>query len=130
MEKTSLSSGSVTTSTCSRGKKGRRPKYTVLDLSVGVDKNGGLDKGGGGEGQNDIDESQVDTKNGADYEENKVDAEDLLDEDEDGDLEEDSEERRTEKREKDQEYNLFVKSHQKRSHCTTKKSRRERNYSE
>ena len=95
-------------------KKGRRPKYKVLDLSTVDDA---LDKvSEPKEGSGSQDREEKDEEENTWYDELDID-------------EEDDDERQREKRDKDQEYNLFVKSNQKRGHCTTKKSKRQRSSS-
>merc|ERR1719427_1499569 len=134
MEKTN--SSSVTESntgnntTCNRQKKGRRPRYTVLDLSTGVEKKDGLHQADGSEGCDEKSAPQDETHDDGKSEENKGDVDDIWDEEVEFEEDTEADERKSWKEDKNQEYNLFVKSHQKRTHCTTKKSKRPRSNSE
>eukprot|EP00090_Calanus_glacialis_P007192 TRINITY_DN15654_c0_g1_i1.p1 TRINITY_DN15654_c0_g1~~TRINITY_DN15654_c0_g1_i1.p1 ORF type:complete len:140 (-),score=60.30 TRINITY_DN15654_c0_g1_i1:31-417(-) len=105
-------------------KKGRRPKYTVIDLSVSDDGKDCHDKDSKQNISSENSGSQDHTEKGSDVEEKKDEMDDTWHDE--LDVEEDAEERHCDKRDKDQEYNMFVKSHRKRGHCTTKKSKRPR----
>ena len=103
------------------GKKGKRPKYKVLDLSENIDSfgNNKVSEDTTGLDHQNHDEKQGDLK----------EEEDGMDESwyDDHDVEEDVDERQ--RGDKGQEYHLFVKSNRKRGHCTTKKSKRPRSSS-
>merc|ERR1711915_146434 len=96
-------------------KKNKRSKYKVLDLSAGdkkkeeavIDETENKDETSG--------QPTADPENCT--EEFELDIDDL----------EENDERFVEKRSKEQEYNLFVKTHRNRGPCTTKRSKRPRN---
>merc|ERR1712098_184537 len=112
-----------------QGKKGRRTRYRVLDLSENTDDL--LDKERGNYDVRD-DASPYYEQDGSEVKQEQVkEIEDNMAEDfyEDLDDEEDDPKREREGKDKSQEYNLFVKSNRRRGHCTTKKSKRQRSNS-
>merc|ERR1711909_157469 len=122
--KMSANNNVTVTAAGKQGKKGRRTKYRVLDLSENSDAIDRVREHGGASEDTLPDchereggEKEEEVKEIDDIDDHMYD--DLEDEEEDT-------ERQREVKDKSQEYNLFVKSNRRRGHCTTKKSKRQR----
>merc|ERR1739844_834506 len=127
MEASSNVSVQQDTGSRQKQKKKGRPRYTVLDLSenINTETNKKVVARDNVNEESKICGEEIDN---VESDNRKGDTNDISFEDiEDIDHEEDIEDRRKEKKDKDQDYNIFVKTHQKRSNCTSKRSKRQRN---
>ena len=118
-----------------RGRRKKRPKYTVLDITPDQSKEIGeaTPETNNEEAKNPQEKEENTTKEESTSEkEDKNEGEELWDEDDEREDKwntVDDEEERGRKREKWAEYHLFVKTHQTRRHRTSKGSHRARSSS-